>query len=121
MRALTVERTKKQKHELEMRTPVRRLSIVRKAGYLGGILLALALAAAALASLIPAGQDIRRIDAADLVELTQGVNPPIILDTRASAQYAADHIMIAISLSAAELDEHAPALPRNRLIVAYCG
>ncbi|MDQ6746665.1 MAG: rhodanese-like domain-containing protein, partial [Candidatus Dormibacteraeota bacterium] len=85
-----------------------------------GMLLLGGLAVLALASPAPAGPAIPRVSVTQTIQLRQGRNPPLLVDTRPGAQYAAGHIAGARSGPAATLDQWAPALPGDRLIILYC-
>ncbi len=88
--------------------------------YLLGGLLLLVLAGIGLTSLPEPGAAIPRVSVEQVRLLTQGVNPPLLVDTRPGVQYAAGHIAGARSGPAATLGQWAPALPGDRLIILYC-
>jgi len=86
-----------------------------------GALFVLIVASGALASLMPAGQEVARVSPQQLRQLLD--NPtarPWVLDVRPHAEYLAGHLAGAVSLPGAEVATRIDELPRDRLIVAYC-
>lgn len=60
------------------------------------------------------------ISRSNLVERLRGNDPPVVLDVRPAAEYAAGHIPGARSVPPDDLTERLRSIPRNRDVVAYC-
>lgn len=63
-----------------------------------------------------------KISARELAELLQSHNPPVtVIDVRDKARFAAGHVPGALHIPLAKLESETPELPKEHLIVTYCG
>lgn len=60
------------------------------------------------------------ITAEELVARLKGGDPPVVVDVRPAQEYAAAHVVGAVSIPLSELERRLGELPRDREIVAYC-
>jgi rhodanese-related sulfurtransferase len=60
------------------------------------------------------------ISAEELVARLKGGDPLLVVDVRPAEEYAAAHILGAVSIPLPELERRLRELPRDRIIVAYC-
>ncbi|MGH2721509.1 MAG: metalloregulator ArsR/SmtB family transcription factor [Actinomycetota bacterium] len=64
--------------------------------------------------------ELRVVSRPELADRLRTDDPPVLLDVRPAAEYAAGHIPGALSVPPDELTVRLGAVPRNREVVAYC-
>lgn len=77
--------------------------------------------ATGLSSPVLPSADIPRITPTEVWQRMQAGEPITIVDARAASAYQIEHIVGAINLPAAEVEQRWTELPRDGLLIFYCG